>query len=324
MADLLTRAQIAQLADLLETDAASLASLEHLGADGVKALRSRISDALFDSMATAFARVSKLAPLIPNAVVVAVAQKAVPAEIAGRVGGALGLAHEDRVVGVLSGMEPTYLAGAAPYVDPRVIPQFAPKLPARVLIPAAQELLRRRDYLTASRFVEYATQQHIIEFERAIDDDEGLIRTAALVWRTGVLNDILHVAGSARLVAMAAAARAGAGAPEFVTAMVSVLTRVDSDLATPAIDELLGGPDAEATSRVLSSAAREDALAELLDLASLLTEDGLHRLAAAPILRDPSFAREVGDAANTAGRRKSWIRLERAVGTLAEPTTAAD
>ncbi|WP_142386887.1 hypothetical protein [Mycobacterium hubeiense] len=314
MADLLTRAQIALLADLLQTDAASLASLEHLGADGVYALRTSMSDALFDSMAAGFARVSKLAPLIPNAVVVAVVQKALPPEVAGRAGGALGLAHEDRAVGVLSGLKPTYLADAAPFVDPRVIPHFAPKLPAHLLIPAAKELLRRRDYLTASRFIEFATEELVIDFEKAIDDDEGIVRTGALVSRTDVLNDILRIVGPARLTRMAAGATAGT--PEFVVAMLSVLTRIDADLAAPAVEELLGS-DGEAASRVLGIAARDDALGELLDLTALLDDDGIDRLADAAILRDASFAGVIRDAADTPDRRKSWKRVQRAISAVA-------
>ena len=92
MTDLVTRAQIALLADLLDADPAALASLEHLGPEGVRALHGAMSDALFDSLASVFARVSKLAPLVPNGVVATLAQKAVPPEAAGRAGGALGLA----------------------------------------------------------------------------------------------------------------------------------------------------------------------------------------------------------------------------------------
>ena len=91
-ADILTRAQLSLLAALLQTDAANLASLERLGADDLKALRGAMSDALFDEQAEAFTRVSKLAPLIPNAVVSNVAERAVPATVAGRLGGAVGLA----------------------------------------------------------------------------------------------------------------------------------------------------------------------------------------------------------------------------------------
>ncbi|WP_156425582.1 MULTISPECIES: hypothetical protein [unclassified Mycobacterium] len=322
MADLVTRAQIALLADLLEADPAALASLEHLGADGVRALRCAMSDALFDSLASVFARVSKLAPLVPNAVVIAVAHKAVPPEVAGRAGGALGLAHEDRAVGVLSGMKPAYLADAAPYVDPRIIPHFAPKLPSRLLIPAAKELLRRREYLTASRFVEYATEQHIVDFEKAIDDDEGLIRTGALVWDTDVLNAIVRVAGPTRLVRMTKAARAGS--TQFALTMLSVLARIQPELASPAVEEFLGNPDTEAVSRLVSIAEGEGALAELLDLAAVLTDDGLRNLASAPILEDQSFAGRFSDAADTADRRKTWKRIEHALEAVREPVKVVD
>jgi len=322
MTDLVTRAQIALLADLLDADPAALASLEHLGPEGVRALHGAMSDALFDSLASVFARVSKLAPLVPNGVVATLAQKAVPPEVAGRAGGALGLAHEDRAVAVLSGMKPAYLAVAARYVDPRVIPHFAPKIPSRLLIPTAKELLRRRDYLTASRFVEYATRQHIVDFEKAIDDDEGLVRTAALVWRTDILNDILRVAGPGRVVRMAIAARAGS--PEFAVTMLSVLTRIEPELAIPAVDELLGNPDTDAVASILGVAEHEGVLVELLDLAALLSGDALPNLAAAPNLHDASFASRISGAADTASRRKSWKRIARAIAAAGVPATAVD
>jgi len=314
--DLLTCTQIELLADLLDAVPASLASLEHLGAAGVYALRNRVSDALFDSMASTFSRVSKLAPLVPNALVIATAQKSVPAEVAGRAGGALGLAHEDRAVGVLSGMKPAYLADAASYVDPRIIPHFAPKLPARLLIPTAKELLRRKDYLTASRFVEFATDELIVEFEKAIDDDEGIARTGALVFRTDVLNQILRVARPKRLVRMAASAAAGSA--DFVVAVLSVLSRIEPDVASPGVDELLGNPNAESVSRVLDIAVRHDAVGEVLDLSTLLAADRLHHLAAAS---DVSVARQIEGSADTAGRRKAWKRLQRAMPAAASAKT---
>jgi hypothetical protein len=322
VADLLTRAQIALLADLLQTDAASLAGLERLGADDIEALRHSISDALFNSLSSVFARVSKLAPLIPNAVVAAVAQRAVPPKVAGRAGGALGLAHEDRAVGVLSRMKPAYLSEAAPYVDPRVIPHFAPKLPAHLLIPIAKELLRRRDYLTASRYVEYATEQHIVEFEKAIHDDEDIVQTSVLVARVDVLNRILQVAGPGRLSRMATAA--SAGSPEFVLAMLAMLSRIDPELAKPAVAELLGNPDADFISRVVGIAVREDALAELLDLTRLLSDDSLHHFASAQLLQEASFRQQAEKIADTAERRKSWKRIQRAMQDATEPARAAD
>lgn len=277
MADILTRAQLSLLAALLQTDAANLASLERLGADDLKALRGALSDALFDEQAEAFARVGKLAPLVPNALVVTVAHRAVPPEVAGRVGGAVGLAHGDRAIGVLSGLKPAYLADAAPYVDPRVIPHFAPRLPAKLLIPAARELLRRRDYLTASRFVEFATDELIVAFERAIDDDEGIILTGVLVSDTNVMNDIMRAAGPDRSLRMARAA--AAGKPEVLAALVSLLNRIDPQLARPAITELLGHPDVDVVVHVLEVATAEGVVVELLEISAVLDGEARARLA---------------------------------------------
>ncbi len=277
MADILTRAQLSLLAALLQTDAANLASLERLGADDLKALRGALSDALFDEQAEAFARVGKLAPLVPNALVVTVAHRAVPPEVAGRVGGAVGLAHGDRAIGVLSGLKPAYLADAAPYVDPRVIPHFAPRLPAKLLIPAARELLRRRDYLTASRFVEFATDELIVAFERAIDDDEGIILTGVLVSDTNVMNDIMRAAGPDRSLRMARAA--AAGKPEVLAALVSLLNRIDPELARPAVAELLGHPDVDVVVHVLEVATAEGVVVELLEVSAVLDGEARARLA---------------------------------------------
>ena len=277
MSDILTRAQLSLLADLLQTDTARLSSLAHLGADDLKALRGALSDALFDEQAEAFARVSRLAPLVPNALVVTVAQRAVPPEVAGRVGGAVGLAHSDRAVGVLSGLKPAYLADAAPYVDPRVIPHFAPRLPAKLLIPAAKELLRRRDYLTASRFVEFATDEHIVAFEKAIDDDEGIILTGVLVSDTKVMNDIMRAAGPDRSLRMARTAADGAK-PEVLAALLSLLNRIDPELARPAVTELLGHPDARRVTYVLDVAAAEGVVVETLAVSAALDDDALARL----------------------------------------------
>jgi hypothetical protein len=189
----------------------------------------------------------------------------------------VGLAHGDRAIGVLSGLKPTYLADAAPYVDPRVIPYFAPRLPAKLLIPAAKELLRRRDYLTASRFVEFATDELIAAFEQAIDDDEGIILTGVLVSDTKVMNDIMRAAGPGRSLRMARAATEGK--PEVLAALLSLLHRIDPELARPAVTELLGHPDSDKVSYVLDVAMTEGVVVETLDVSTALDDAARARLA---------------------------------------------
>ena len=312
MTDLLTRAQITPLAELLQTDENSLSSLARLGAHDVQALRNTLSDHIFDSLAETFARVSKLGQIIPNAVVIAVAEKVVPPEVAGRAGGALGLAYEDRAAAILSGMKPTYLAQAAKYVDPRIVPHFAPKLASHLLIPTAKEMLRRGDYLTASRFVEFATDQHIIDFEKEIDDDEGLIRAGAYVSNAGVLDKILKVAGAVRVERMATVC--ATDSPESVIALLSVLVRISPDVAVPAVEVLLGNIYGDLTSHVLQVAASANALGEVLSLAAVLGDDQLNTFATLPLFSDETIRAQMSNAAQTSEQKQTWRRITDALG----------
>ncbi|MFF2550532.1 hypothetical protein ACFVUS_06000 [Nocardia sp. NPDC058058] len=302
MADLVTRAQITMLAQLLDVEPAAVSGLERLGADQVEALRTRISDSLFDSLAAVFARVSKLAPLVPDAVAATVAVKAIPAEVAGRGGGAIGMDHQHRAAGLMSRMPPGYLADAAPYVDPRVIPFFAPKLPFALLIPAADELLRRRDYITAARFVEHATDDLIRAFERHVQDDEAIVLTGAMVSRTEVLNSILRTVSPerrARVVALG-----GSGKPDVLVAALSLLARVDAEFAAPMTAMLFESQDAEGVSRLCELAVAAGATAELLDVIGYLPDETVRVLAAAPGLPDTGMLEQ----AATTERRAAAVR----------------
>ena len=320
MADLLTRAQIELLADARRGRTA-LSSLERLGAEGVHALRSAISDALFDSLASRFALVSKLAPIIPNAVVIAVAQKALPPEVSGRAGGAVGLAHEDRAVAVLSGMKPTYLADAARYVDPRVIPHFVPKLPARLLIPTAKELLRRRDYLTASRFVEYATEQHIVDFEKAIDDDEGLVGRAR--WSRVPTCSTTSCGSPGPIGWSGWPRRHGTGHQSWSSRCCRSSTVSSPNSHHPRSTSFSATPTPTPYQGFSTSppATVPSANCWIWPRSSATRVFPPRRRAGAP---QRVVAKKVGAAADTAARRGSWKRLKHAISAATEPAKALD
>jgi len=64
------------------------------------------------------------------------------------------------------------MADCAPYLDPRTIAVLARRCRQACSSPPGTSSCKRRDYLTASRFLEHATPELIVEFERGIDDDE--------------------------------------------------------------------------------------------------------------------------------------------------------
>ncbi|MCP2318892.1 hypothetical protein APR12_004251 [Nocardia amikacinitolerans] len=313
MTDLLTRGQLEMLAQTLNADPAELASLTRLGAQNLRELRERISDRLFDAHTATFARVSKLAPLVPNALAAKVVLKAVPAEVGGRAGGAVGIDHPDRAAGLLGELTPEYMADAAPYLDPRAIPVLAPRMPAEVLVPAANELLRRRDYVTSARFVEHATDDLIRGFERGIADDEGLLRTAALTPSADRLNDVVRVLPAARRSAIVRAATASSD--ETLIAGISVLSRLEPGLRRELGSEFLDGLDEAGLDRLLGVAADCEAVVELLTVLAAVDERHLRPIAERVSRGDGALADTLLDQATTPAARRTL----HAIGELLEP-----
>jgi hypothetical protein len=206
------RTQIAMLAETLGVQPDRLAHLERLDPDDLRALRTRISDALFDSHGPRFARVSKLAPFVPDALVAKVAQAIVPPLVSGRVAGALGLNHAERIEGVLSRLTPEYMADCAPYVDPRAVHVLAPKIPVAVLAPAARELMRRGAYTVAARYLADIPLDVVAELAAAVDDDIALLLTAQMIEDDDTLAAIVEVLPADRLTALIAAAEKSSAA----------------------------------------------------------------------------------------------------------------
>jgi hypothetical protein len=276
--DLVTRAQLEMLAETLDVAPERLRHLERLDATQLRELRERISDALFDSHAQTFARVSRLAPLVPNALVAKLAQTMVPPLVAGRAAGALGMAHPDRAAGVLSHLSPRYMADCAPYLDPRAIGVLAPIIPVALLVDAANELMRRQSYVTAARFLQYASPELVRDFERGISDDAGLLMTAALTDSADRLAEVIRYLPRRRVEAIVRSA--GSGEDQLV-AGISLLSRLAEPLRRELAGTFFGPLDDERVSWVWRTASAHNAVPELRTVVELLDEPLRRRVEAA-------------------------------------------
>jgi hypothetical protein len=243
---------------------------------------------------------------VPNALVAKTAQAIVPPLVAGRAAGALGVDHSERITDVLSRLSPTYMADCAPYLDPRTIAVLAPRVQASLLVPAANVLMKRRDYLTAARFLEHATSELIAEFERGIDDDEGILHTAALTPSASRLSEIVRLMPEERLSRIVLSA---AASPETTLVGLSVLARLEPDLQGDLAELLLGSLDDEGLERVLSTALEHDALSELLSVVSRLSTTSLARFAALNALRDAPTMQLLVQAAEASGQRPTLAKI---------------
>ena len=315
-----THAQLVMLAETLHADAGELTSLERLGPGGLRALREAVSDRLFDEQAAMFARISKLAPLVPNVVVAKVTELVIPPLVAGRAAGALGVDHPGRIEDLLSRLSPRYMADCAPHLDPRAIAVLAPRVSGDVLVPAAVELMRRREYVTAARFVEFATAELIEAFERGIDDDLGLLHTASLTYSDDVLAAVIAAMPEERLDRIV---RESLGRHDSIRAGLSVLSRLPLPQRGRLGEMLVRHIDADNRRELLEVVTNAEMLGELLDLAAAMSPEACAVLAAEPSLADEGVLRAVFDAAEGDELRQQAVAklragLTPAAGTLAE------
>lgn len=280
MTDLVTHAQLELLARTLHVDVERVEHLGRLGAENVYALRNAVANVIFDEHGEMFSRVSALMPVLPLSVFVPIVQKKVPAKMAGRAAGAIGVAHPDKAGPALSLMKPAYAADAAAYMDPRAVEKLADVAPHGPLIEIANEVLRRRDYAVAGMFVDYATPELIRVMEQGIQDDEGLLRAAAYVLSGKTVSSILrefiqHNPGRLpRLVTTAVN-----GPTDLRLATLSVLSRLDSDVIAEAGDALVETTDGALIADLVSTYLREDAAPEFLTFAAGFRPAALERLA---------------------------------------------
>jgi hypothetical protein len=303
--DFRTRAQLTVLAETLDVEPERLAHLDRLGAENLRSLRERISARLFDEQAAVFAKLNRLAPLVPNGLVARLSEAIVPPLVAGRAAGALGLRNPERATAVLTELSPEYMADCAPYLDQRAVAVLAPTIPAELLAPAANVLMARRAYLTASWFLDYATPELVRELEAGIEDKAGLLRTTALVQSDEQLDEIVRALPRDRVAAIV---RSAVGSPDLLVAGLSVLSRLSGELVADLGEPLFAELDDDGLAELARTAVQRDATAELLAVAAALPARTVRRLAANPALTEPEALRALAD---TAAERGDWAGLER-------------
>lgn len=275
MSDLVTRAQVQILAQTLLVAQERLQYLERLGAERVQQLQRRISDGIFDSLNPMFGRLNKAQPLVPNALVAKVAQAVIPPLVAGRAAGALGVNNPPNAVDLVGRLRPDYMADCAPHLDPRAVEVLAPEMPPEVVVPVANVLLERKDYVTASRFLDSATPELIREAEQGITDDEGLLLTAVMTPNVERLAFIVDHLPWERVEAIT---RTALNSDELLLAGMSLLGRMDPDLGGRLAESLFAAVDDARLDAMLRVVVDNEALHELRAILAAVSEETRQRL----------------------------------------------
>jgi hypothetical protein len=171
---LVTRAEIAKLARLLDVAPARLAYLERVDAREVAALREQVTDLLFDDNDAILQRVAAASRLLPPQISVKIGEKAFGPLICARVAGVL---QPSAAVDFARRLPTAFLADVAVELDPRRIAEVIPRVPTEQVVAVTRELVARREDVAMGRFVGFLSDEALTAALDVIDD-AGLLRIA--------------------------------------------------------------------------------------------------------------------------------------------------
>ncbi|MFE3187821.1 hypothetical protein ACFXHA_02370 [Nocardia sp. NPDC059240] len=301
----MTRAQLVLLARTLHVPVERLAHLDKLGPHRLHELQQRMAGRLFDQHNPVFERIAKLVPLIPLSISLPIVQKLVPPSMTGRAAGAIGVQYPAKAVEALLRLDVGYAADCAPYLDPRTVGQLADDAPAAPVVAIVNELMNRRDYITAGPFLAYATPELVRAVEEGVPDDEGLIRSAAYAYSGESISAVVRqlLAGTSQRLPRLLGTVIN-GSKELRLAALSVFARCTPDVIAAVGDILFEVAPPSAIADLLTTYIAADATTDMLRFLGHLSPNALTRLALNPVLSE--VAETLVDAVDGSSDVASW------------------
>ncbi|MEU1426343.1 hypothetical protein ABZ412_04595 [Nocardia sp. NPDC005746] len=308
MTDLVTRAQLVLLARTLHVPVERLAHLEHLGPHRLHELQQRMAANLFDQHTPVFERMATLVPIIPLAISLPIVQRLVPPSMTGRAAGAIGVKYPAKAVEALLRLDVGYAADCGPYLDPRTVGQLTDDAPPAPVVAILNELLARRDYITAGPFLAYATPELISAVEQGVPDDEGLIRSAAYAYSSEAISAVMRrlLTGEGRRLPRMLGTVIN-GSKELRLEALSVFARCAPDVIGAVGDILFEVAPPSAVADLLTTFIAADATEDMLRFVGRLSPHALTRLALNPVL--PEIADALVDAVDGSSDVGVWRGL---------------
>ena len=175
MSRLGTQSEIDKLAVTVGVDAERLGFLAEVAPQELRSLRIAIYERLFDQDRVLFERLALAAARLPPRVAARLAERAFGPLITARVAAELA---PGPALAVAQSLSIEFFADVCGYLDPRRTRDMIARLPVDTIVPLAQELVRRGEHMTISRFVDFVTDEQTRAVVEAIGDEAGLLRIA--------------------------------------------------------------------------------------------------------------------------------------------------
>lgn len=278
MTRLAARAEVHKLARTLGTAPAQLPGLDQLPAEALRDLRLSVFDRYDAFDAALYRRVARLLQALPAWLGAWIARLAGPL-LTARVAGDLTAQVGARIAQRLT---PGFVADVCLSLDPRGAHDLIHALPTRTILPIVMEMLRRKDWITAGRFVDFLPDEAIRAVLEHLDDDETLLRIAAYVESPNRLDHVVRLMPVERLrqAILLAVNPQLEIMPEVISLLVHVSYALKRDLG-----DLAAAQDVAVLDRVVQTAHEQTLWRDLLPVVSVLSPGAQRKVVNLPVLR---------------------------------------
>ncbi len=313
MSWLLIEAERIKLARLLGVPVAELDYLSRASVAELRAVREAVARSMVEEDRALFGRLVAATRLLPAAVVATIAERVMGPMICARVAG---LMDPDQVIEVARRLSTPFLAEVCLHLDPRSAAATLGRMPLPVIVAVAAELLRRGEYLTMARFVEFITDEAIAAVAKTMPD-VAVLRVGFFVESRERLNELVGLFDDRRIRSIIATTAADPEQlwPQALTLMEQVGNESRGRLARLG----LAGQETILVS-LLQTANRTGLHEPLLTVLRGLDSTLVQRLGEYPLLADLDL---IGPLFESALRSESLGYLLPLAGALPESTRLA-
>lgn len=300
MPSLAHQAEVQKLALLLNTRADALHFLDKLDAPAIRALRERMTAAMYDVDAHIFSRIAVATRMVPAAIAAVIAEKAMGPLLCARVAGQL---PARQAADIAKRLHDRLLADVCIEIDPRHVRELIALMPVDRVVAVALELARRKAYIVMGRFVDSLPLPAMRAVLDALRDDEALLRIGFFVEDAAQLNKVIDLLPQERLRTLVRlAVEHGGELWGEALALVNAIDVAHRRRMAAMAAEL----DGDALARMLALTQEQGLWAELLPMIAEMADAERQQLLRLPGLHDDTVLAALMQAAEA---RRLWSQL---------------
>lgn len=292
-----TTAELLKLRRLLRLGPEDLDFLAEVPAEDLRSLRESATDLLFDTGARTMARLGKASALLPSPVVATIAERAFGPLLCAR---AAGTVEPAKAIDVAKRLPADFLTDVTVELDPRRVAAIISQVPERLVVPVADELGRRGEYVTMGRFLAYVSDGSIAAAMGALSD-EALLRTAFVLEHKDALDHAVGVLPPERLPGII-----GCASTHGLWAEALDLLDHLSDARRGPVADVVADQDEEVVADLVGTVSARGLWPALLPVLGTMSPEGRLRIASRPSFHERGV---LGEILLAAGEQRAWSDL---------------